>query len=185
MNHTNEEQSPAIQLIEIVAWQCPYSSKPYRIAQRSRRQWDAALHSALRLAISAQLFFAPDDMSHIYKTYPFRWQAGNGDNWGEDFYSLAVQCGNRSAAISFERMKGRKPFIWPGRVRHGSVVRENDRLSVGDRFEYRGEYVEVTSFNDDTGFLVACSYASFTRRVPVHRHRITHDEVRKARRESY
>lgn len=151
-----KELSPAAQFVSLVY---NYSKHLKRGADN---QWDGCQQDALRLAIRALLPFDEDDMAWIKKNTYFTWHAGNGDNWGEDYYSVACGAGNISAARSFEKMKGRKPFIWKWTVKHGGCIgrveRSNDRLSVGDEFICRNVKLSVTSFNDADGLIICCTY---------------------------
>lgn len=149
--------SPAAQFVSIV-----YNHSGH-LKSGSDVQWDGCQQDALFLAIRAHLPFEPDDMQWIHRNCHFTWHAGNSDNWGETYYSVAVSCGNRSASRSFEKMKGRKPFIWKWEVNHhgagrGRQGRVNDRLSVGDTFYCRGKLLTVTSFDDKNGRIVCCAY---------------------------
>lgn len=151
------ELSPAAQFVRIV-----YNHSGHR-KRGADSQFDGSQQDALELAIKAHLPFELDDMQWIQRNCRFTWHAGNSDNWGEIYYSVAVSCGNRSASRSFEKMKGRKPFIWKWEVDHhgagrGTSGRLNDRLSVGDTFRCRGKLLTVTSFDDKNGRVICCIY---------------------------
>lgn len=153
----NEELSPTARFVSIV-----YNHSGHR-KRGSFSQLDSCQQDALILAIKAHLPFDPDDMQWIHRNCRFTWHAGNSDNWGEIYYSVAVSCGNRSASHSFEKMKERKPFIWKWEVNHhgagrGKSGRVNDRLSVGDTFYCRGTLLTATSFDDKNRHIVCCTY---------------------------
>ncbi len=149
--------SPAAQFVSIV---CDFSGHRKRGAES---QFDGCQQDALFLAIRAHLPFEIDDMEWIRRNCRFTWHAGNGDNWGEMYYSASCAIGNGSAARSFEKMKGRKLFIWKWEVNHhgagrGTSGRVNDRLSVGDTFRCRGKLLTVTSFDDKNAKIICCTY---------------------------
>ncbi|GAH61865.1 unnamed protein product, partial [marine sediment metagenome] len=151
------ELSPAAQFVSII----------YHHSGHLKRgvdsQFDGCQQDALLLAIKAHLPFDIDDIDWIHRNCRFTWHAGNSDNWGEIYYSVACASGNGSAARSFEKMKGRKPFIWKWEVNHhgagrGTSGRVNDRLSVGDTFRCQGQLLTVTSFDDKNDRITVCSY---------------------------
>jgi len=149
--------SPAARFVSII-----YNHSGHR-NRGADAQFDSAQQNALKLAIKAYLPFDIDDMDWIHQNCRFIWHAGSGDNWGENYYSIACACGNSSAARSFEKMKGRKPFIWKGNVDHhgagrGREGRSNDRLSVGDTFNALNQELTVTSFDDKNERIIVCSY---------------------------
>lgn len=89
------------------------------------------------------------------------WYAPN-----ESHYRQAVIDRNISFACAYEKLKGRKPFIFSGidygnrygaYTCHGSA-RTQGRLVVGAEFIWKGERVAVTSFKDDSDSLIACAY---------------------------
>lgn len=84
----------------------------------------------------------------------------------EGHYSLAVRCGNLTFAYALEKLWGRKPFIgfgldyydcWPRYSKHSNPATMG-RLVISVRFQWQGEKVSVTSFNDKKHSLVACAY---------------------------
>jgi hypothetical protein len=95
---------------------------------------------------------------------------------GEHDYATA--CGskrgleNRSFAMSFEKWKGRKPFL----VRDHNV-KTPTRMHVGRRFRWHGEQVECKSFNDEKGYFNAVKYKGHTSKVEK-RFRITHEDIK-------
>jgi hypothetical protein len=143
------------------------------------------------LAVEAGLTFDIGDLSVCLK----RFNAGYwfGENL-EDFYKRAVCYGNSSAWKCYEAWTGRKPFIVAGarvRVNYGGgrMGESLARLVDGAEFQWKGERVYVTSFNDKLGSFTACSYTrsepdlckeckhiiSYDRPKVLHRHFITHE----------
>lgn len=123
------------------------------------RSWtvvNAATSAALHLAIEHGFVFDHDDMEHIFRVCR---NTGSID----DYYSTACRYGNRSAAISLEKMLSRRPFFvrmkdrWPD-SRQFPGAKPLDRAHVGMRFPWEGEYVRVTSVSDES--ITACSYHS-------------------------
>jgi hypothetical protein len=87
---------------------------------------------------------------------------------GDVYKRQAVESSNTTACISFEKYRGRGPFVFGGR-----------RLHVGSVFEWAGVHnVIVTSFADDGLSLIACTYKDGARRVVDKRMRITLDELK-------
>lgn len=168
-----EKRSPAMQLVELV-----WTSNGHQMGRSSDRV-DRAMDAAMRLAIEHGFEFAPGDFAAISREY--------GIGGAEGLYCLAcapptrystgrTYGAKRSACISFERWKQRKPFIIDG----------SQRLAVGARFEWYGEQVVCTSFSEDGKHLVACSYkesanGSHGREKVLHRYRITVADLRDSR----
>jgi hypothetical protein len=100
------------------------------------------MHSALMLAITSGLSFAPDDFKAIHDTMRGGYWMGDA----ESFFRVAVESNHTQACVSFETWYARKPFLWEGK-----------RLYVGAQFTWEGEAVTVTSFSAK-GSLCACSY---------------------------
>ncbi len=165
--------SPAMQLMNLV-----WMSNGHRMGRSSDRV-DHAMREAMCLAIKYGFEFAPGDFAAMSERY--------GASCPESLYKLACQvpsrysagrrygC-NRSACISFERWKKRKPFILDG----------SQRLSVMAWFEWYGEQVECTSFSEGGEHLVACSYKEQPIESPkpekvLHRYRITVADLREHR----
>jgi len=175
----SERMSPARQLLELV-----WENQGYQMGH-SWGRLNYAMRSAAYLTIKYGLEFHPDDFTTIAKRFRIGyWGGKDGHMCGEDFYSLACDPGrgtsNRSAAISFETWKGRKPFI----------LDRNKRIAVGTRFKWYGETVLCTSFTEDGEYLVACSYHDRPRDErgyvsgPVkvkHRYKISHTDIRDCR----
>ncbi len=155
---------------------------------------NAAMSTALSLAIWSGMRFDLDDFKTIAKEFNFGYWGGNDRHMsGEMFYLTACNCETRyasgrryppnpSCCLAFESWKDRRPFI----------VRSPDkktgaRVAVGARFEWRGEQVECTSFAEDGSRLVACTYKEPKRdengyaigpRKVLERTSITHDAIR-------
>ncbi len=153
--------------------------------KRSNQKFDGAQQDALRLAIRGGLPFDLEDMAYLREHCRFTWHAGSNGNWGEPYYFDAVRYDNGSAARSFEKMKGRKPFIWRGEVGHGiDTIRTGGRLAVGSRFRCRGVGLAVTSFDDEAGCVIACSYRSrseeerYEPEKVEHRYRLTRKDLK-------
>lgn len=147
--------------------------------------WDGALgatgHSWTRLngcmrqavcvAIEAGFEFHIDDVRTMMSEF-------RGGYWFscEQWYANAVEVSNASAWKSLESFLGRTPFIW-----------EDKRLCVGSHFAWLGKRVKVTSFNDDNGTIVACSYEAgdfdngrWKKKVKK-RYKISHEQLLKVR----
>lgn len=190
------EYSPAVDMIRHV----------WRQAQRetghSWLRFNHALADALRLAIESGMEFHIEDFQLIAKEFHSGYWIGADTEW---IYSTAVAVGNASAWQAYERHKGRKPFIIPwarggtgfrgggGRTLSGTLP----RVIIGSRFEWKGERVEVSSFNDEKGYLTALSHVrtegkecpkchrliEYPKLKILHRYTITHADVRAAKAE--
>lgn len=130
---------------------------------------NSAMYKAVTLAIEAGLFFDVDDFGRIYKEF-------RGGYWfheqpGEGWYGTAIEYGNESACLAIEQMHHRKPIIFDGR-----------RIAVGTQIWWPERGVPggaVTSFKDDKGAVIVCTYAidpetnkrsqTPTKRVTIHR----------------
>jgi hypothetical protein len=166
---------------------------------------DATGHSWLRLnqgmreglflAVKIGLEFEENDLSTIFAR--FRGGYWFGDSF-ESFYHCAITYNNRSAWKAYETYAKRTPFIWtPAKLREsygggGQGINNPPRLAVGAEFNWKGEKVTVTSFNDDKGYFVAQSYTreesedcetcGRTKTWPkdkiLHRYTITHEDLK-------
>lgn len=156
------------------------------------------LRDGLFLCVRLGLEFGEDDLSSIYNR--FRGGFWFGSNF-EHFYTTAVIYGNRSAWKAYEKYARRTPFIFkPARLRDtwgagGQGINNPPRLTVGAEFAWSGEWVSVTSFNDEHGYLIAQSYMldksdnckacgqskNHPQRRTLHRHKITLDDVKNAK----
>jgi|GEM_PF-671916 len=110
-------------------------------------QLNHGMSGALKCAICYGFKFQPDDFQEIASRFRGVYWMGNsvGSELGEAFYCLACQKHggrtreNRSAAISYEKWKGRKPFIVGGR-----------RLCIGSEYRHQTEgRLWVTNIVDD------------------------------------
>lgn len=139
-----ETRSPAVALID---WVLQHQR------HRSGIQRAHAMQAALDLAITADLQFGEKDFEVLEgECYFNTWCGANS----ERFYSLACDAifhrrrrhVNRSAAIAWERYRGRKPYI--------AIDRDNGRrrLAVGSELWWEGERGEVTSFSADGSHLL-------------------------------
>lgn len=128
--------------------------------------WERVNHAmadALQNAIGYGFTFDAGDFAEIYR----RFNAGRwlGEGGWEGSYSRAVAADNRSAIEGLEAHLGRHPFIADdvelrgGGFKHRDGRRQRGRLATGAEFTWRGERVAVTSFDDASGVLTACSYA--------------------------
>lgn len=109
-------KSPVIRLVDLL-W-----DNAQKATGHSWTRLNGALHQSIYLAIEAGLKFAPGDFEYIWEHYNSGYWIGDGN--GEGWYSRAVEYDNRSACISFEKQKGRKPFILNGK-----------RLAIGTRID--------------------------------------------------
>lgn len=152
-------ESPAMRLVKMVQG-CT------RV--RSRQKEVQIIHEALYLAVRAGLDFDPDDMSQLQW-----WMYTDDGGVGEHLYAVAAAEGNISACQSFEKMKGRKPFIIKGR-----------RLAVGTYIWRDDRQWKVTSFTSD-GQIIICTHkkhdpARYERVRVDRRSRLTHADFRAA-----
>lgn len=152
-----EGASPAIQVIHLVYWQ----------SKLSRSALGVACAQALRLVIEAKLEFNLDDFALIEKSYNPRGQGGYSvlGSGTEEIYRFAVQHGNTSAAVAFEKWVGRKPY-WFVRVQDGET--SHRRVTVHDKMLVDGRVLKVTSITPEH---VRCVAPDNTRP------KFTHDEL--------
>lgn len=133
----------------------------------TRPPWERlnnSMRAALELAIGSGLEFDIDDIGIILSNYDSGRWAGDCE-W---IYSFAIGCRNTSAALSFEKWKGREPIFgdnvrfpimfpsMPRFVHRWECRRKRERLFVGAAFLYAGRSIRVTSFGDKG--VIACSY---------------------------
>lgn len=137
----------------------------------SWRRLNAAMHSAVMLAIEAGLKFGRDDFKRMSEHFRIEYW---GSCWGshglgEGFYKAAVEMDHATAYQAFEAWKGRKPFIIDGK-----------RIYYGARFEWYGKHTECTSFARDESHIVCCQYkleeATDSRKIAA-RLKITHADI--------
>jgi hypothetical protein len=119
------------------------------------------------ILVSGGRYFKDDDIIKLQKylhknNYVF-------NRPGEHHYEQAVRVNNISFCKAYERLTGRKPFIWDnidyeygwGELpygMHSTQAKTKGRLVIGAGFVWQGEVVKVTSFKDDAQSLVACKY---------------------------
>jgi hypothetical protein len=186
------QDSPAVQLIEHL-W-----NHRQEATGHSWLRMNQGLHQGLMLAVKLGLTFEEGDINTIAER--FRGGYWFGDNF-ESFYTCAVVYGNRSAWKAYEAHRNRTPFIWtPARLSEtwgggGQGINNPPRLTVGCEFQWKGERVKVTSFNDDKEYLVAQSYKwnetkncekcgkalTYPKQSIVHRYTITHEDLKEAK----
>lgn len=133
-----EDESGVIDLLRIaIDNSFAVKSHSWQTTNETRRQ-------LVSLAIDAGFRFHLDDFVKMAESFHSAYWLGTPP---EMVYRHAVLEHNLSAALSFEHWKKRKPFILKGK-----------RLAVGSIFQWNDELVQVTSFNDESSSLVACSY---------------------------
>ena len=132
------------------------------------RSWDrlnGAMGTALSLAVGSGFRFARTDFEQIDARFGFnRWGGNDRHMLGERYYSQACAVdrehgGNLTAAISFEKWKGRPAFIYKDRLclsgrrlAIGSVVERVDReVFRVTSFSEDGQGVGLTSYHDMMG----------------------------------
>ncbi len=109
---------------------------------RSWREENDALQTTLSLAIRARLPFEPDDFKAVYAEFKGGYWMGEA----EHYYSKAIELRHTSACQSFEKWKGRPPFIYSG-----------NRLALGSAFTFDKKTLYVTSYgNDHRGAYLGC-----------------------------
>ncbi len=161
-------QSPALRVMLAV----------YDGRSKSWVKLNKALRYAMKALILGNVEFYPDDIEQIFERTKGGYWIGktNNRNMGEWIYSLAIEAGNNTAWKSFEQWTGRRPFII-----------DKKRLYIGYEFNWMGNFVTVTSFNDDNGTAVACSYEKVRHESSVmiydtekirHRYIISHADIK-------
>ena len=151
----------------------------------SWRKVNDGLQRALHLAVACGARFNRGDLEFICKNFRGEyWMGASTECW----YTLACtgeHGPNLSACQSYEAWLNRKPFILK-RQQHtnrGSAL-SGSRLCVGSAFDWKGQWVEITSFAADGQSCVACSYkpqgAIYSPKKVLRRHRITLAELREA-----
>lgn len=159
------KDSPAMQLLDHV-WRNEWHG-----AGRSWERLNSAMKEALALAIDHLFRFNEGDFAEFGDRFRFgRWGGADSGGFAEGFYSRACAVHdtfgrshgpNRSACISFEKWKGREPFIYKDRSCISGV-----RLACGSRFYWMPDskagtlplLVTATSFAADGLSLTACTY---------------------------
>lgn len=147
-------KSPLLQLLDVV-WENSLVATCH-----SYGRLNTAMRDALRLAIGSGFEFTLGDMTYVFSNYRSGYWLGADQEW---VYSSAIVEANLSAARSYEAAVVRKPFMANRvmvadclRFGHQAGVRDRERLHVGAKFNWQGDYVTVTSFRDDV--VVACAY---------------------------
>jgi len=190
-NMKTKTESPAMQLLRLV-WE--------HVQEATGHSWlrlNQAMRSAIFLAVEAGMRFGPDDLTdaNLCGFRPGYWFDG------EMFYGRAVAYRNASAWQAYEKAHGRKPFIikgakLPDAHNYGAGRMDGDlpRLVIGAEFQWKGEKLSVTSFNDRELCFMACSYtrtpnefcekcgrctSSGTAKL-LRRYTITHADIRRA-----
>lgn len=146
---TKQTESPAYQFVAHL-W-----AHAQKATGRSWTRLNGALYDAVTLAIGAGLQFYDEDFKRMYDrmqgSYWFR------DDFGERWYTAAIDVGNASAIRAYEVFRGRRPFV----LQTSARLPVRHRLHIGSRIlwplgdEWLG--LTVTSFADPTHF-VGCSY---------------------------
>lgn len=175
------DHSPAVHLLGVL-W-----NNSQKETNHSWLRLNQAMRGGLMLAVEAGLRFDLGDLNLCLKE--FRAGYWFGENI-EDFYRRAVCYGNASAWKCYEEYAGRKPFIVSGASVHanyggGRMGEGISRLVEGAEFSWNGEKVKVTSFNDEAGSFVACSYVwgkgKYPKQKLLHRYTITHADLKEAK----
>lgn len=147
-----KEDSAPIQLLQLI-WE-----NATKAAGDSWRRYNESLANGLSLAIRSGMRFEPDDFKVIEERYRPEYWMGLGSDSGERYFTLAVVNDNISAAVAFEKWKGREPFIWNDIRADDTVFEGFRRLFVGAWFTWQGEHVSLTKFVNDDDSIRACSY---------------------------
>jgi hypothetical protein len=168
VNWAELEPSPALTILRQV-WRHVGSGRD----DHSWVQLNGAMKRALLLAIEAGFRFDGDDFDRFAREF------SPMDKWlGVDGIEHAYQVAcdgphgpNPSAYQAVESWLGREPFLVAETARGGSgkdPLGPKVRLYVGKTFDWRDGLkkrvkVTVTSFNDEKGHIIACSYKEQTR----------------------
>jgi hypothetical protein len=177
MDVSAQGESPAIQFLSVLWKHSLKATGP------SWTRLNAGMRQALHVAIRTGLPFALEDFERLSARFRFRYWCGKDTekNAGEQFYTTACQCGNRSACRSFEHHAGRKPFMVHGQ-----------RLHLRADVRWEGVDTLVTSFDDEAGTLTLCAYARVSHfqtehgpyahgdGKPTRMFTVTHEELRAA-----
>ena len=145
----------------------------------SWRMLNLALSNALMIAVNSGMRFERGDFSEIAKRFNSGFWIGDG----EAIYWDAIDVGNISAAISLEGYKGRYPFIFDKILNpdtKNSFIKR--RIHVADMILWKTQIASVTSFNDEKGYLTACTYKNDTdggyrTNIIKNRFRINHADI--------
>lgn len=113
------------------------------------------LQDAVDIAIGLHLEFSENDFKDIYKNFNGGYwfgANGNGKGMGERFYIKACKVKNISAARSFEKWLGIKPFI----TEKGNRLYAGFECLLKDKRRYR-----VTGFDAEKGAVSFVSYDNY------------------------
>jgi hypothetical protein len=125
--------------------------KAWAASGKSYSRLNAGLWQILVSCINIGLEFQENDIETIYSECHGGYWFGaslNCKHQGEGLYRSANTTGNISAAKSFEKWRGRVPFISP----------TGERLSEGTDFKYQGLYWHVTGWNEGNDILHCAGY---------------------------
>lgn len=151
------KRSQVIELLDLV-WQNANSATSF-----SWERLNHSMRSALGLTICSGFEFAEDDIQYVMKNYRSGRWIGACDEW---IYRDAILVGNMSAIKSFEKYRGREPFIaddvtigmFRGDFQGVASDRKRERLAVGFGFSYRGFRLKVNSFAKDGSYINCATY---------------------------
>jgi hypothetical protein len=148
--------SLVIEYLKLTYSNCCYDSHSWTVI-------NSAMQKALEICIEGRFEFSKEDFDNLSKTQSevgyrpngqfgfWKWVGKDTHNsCGERLYKLAIDSNNKSACISFEYWKKRKPFIFKGhRLGVGSSVQLliNEKLtwwSVGS-FSEAGDKINLSS----------------------------------------
>lgn len=125
--------------------------KAWGATGKSWPRLNSGLYSILKAVITLGLEFQEDDIATIYAECNGGYWFGaslNCKHQGEGFYRAANTCGNLSAAKSFEKWRGRTPFL----------SQTGTRVSEGTEFKYQGLYWHVTGWGEENDVLMCAGY---------------------------
>jgi hypothetical protein len=140
--NTEQKISTGFELVQFI-WD---NEKPDSLSRVN-----SIMQNALKLAINAQLEFDKNDFENIYKMFNGGYWFGantNGKGDGENFYSLACEVKNISAAKSYESFYDFKPFITQkgNRLHDRSQLRNGDRRFIVTGFDFNTKKIHFVSY---------------------------------------
>lgn len=147
----------------------------------SPRKLGYAICSAIKAAATAGIKFGIDDFERIAAGKETGlWCAGE-DN-GERMYETLIRAGNESAIRSFERWRGRKPFIVEGeRLFRGCSVQwrvKGERVSLEvSRFDDNKGTVQLNQHDRSVYYVEPKDGKHYTRENVVKRYSVSHVEI--------
>lgn len=127
---------------------------------RSNERQNQVIDEAIRLAIGGGLRFDVGDFKALATPSHQSYYAKSFLRYHDQEGHYSAACGrdrgreNMSAALAFEAWSGRKPFL----IRQDPDVKTATRVYVGCQFQWYGQRVKATSFNDEAGSFTACTY---------------------------